>query len=89
MGARDEQEALGVYMHRVRRRWGSCFWRSWARVIRQRRPCVGHSRADMLRHGPEPRGRGARAGGAEAAFPQAGPDVVRGAFAQAGLAFGG
>ena len=28
MGQRDEAEALGIFMHDVRRRWGSVFWRS-------------------------------------------------------------
>ena len=34
MGVRSVHEALGVYTHDVHRRWGSVFWRSWARVIR-------------------------------------------------------
>ena len=33
MGARSEHEALGIFVHDVHRRWGSVFWRSWARVI--------------------------------------------------------
>ena len=89
MGARSEHEALGVFMHDVRRRWGSVFWRSWARVIRARLPAVGrpHGRRDprILRHGPPPafaRGQGA-AGGAEA-WPQVDP-AVREERASAGL----
>ena len=33
-------EALGIYTHDVHRRWGSVFWRSWARVIRGRLPVI-------------------------------------------------
>ena len=86
MWARSEDEALGIYMHDVRRRWGSAFWRSWARVIRTRLPVIGQPNADVLRHGPPPayaRGRVA-AGGAEV-WPQVHPGVVRGARAAAGL----
>ena len=32
MGVRSVHEALGIYTHDVHRRWGSVFWRSWARV---------------------------------------------------------
>ena len=73
-------------MHDVRRRWGSVFWRSWARVIRARLPAVGQRDADVLRHGPPPawvRGRWA-AGGLEP-WPQVDPGIVRGARAAAGL----
>ena len=31
MGARSEHAALGIFVHDVHRRWGSVFWRSWAR----------------------------------------------------------
>ena len=41
MGARSEHEALGIFVHDVHRRWGSVFWRSWARVIRGRLPAIG------------------------------------------------
>ena len=85
-------EALGIYTHDVHRRWGSVFWRSWARahapahagrqsVIRGRLP-VRHwatERAGILHHGPPP----AYAHGREAfggqAWPQVYPRVVRGA----------
>ena len=36
-----ESEAVGIFMQDVYRRWGSCFWRTWVRCIRGRRPCVG------------------------------------------------
>lgn len=52
----------------VHRRWGSVFWRSWARVIRGRLPVIGRPNADILHHGPPPayaHGREA-VGGAEA-----------------------
>jgi len=38
MGVRSVHEALGIYTHDVHRRWGSVFWRSWARAIRPRPP---------------------------------------------------
>ena len=28
MGARDQPEAVGIFTHRVRRRWGAVFWRT-------------------------------------------------------------
>jgi hypothetical protein len=58
----------------VHRRWGSVFWRSWARVIRGRLPVIGRPNADILHHGPPPayaHGREA-VGGAEA-WPQCTP----------------
>ena len=67
MGARSEHEALGIFVHDVHRRWGSVFWRSWARVIRGRLPAIGRPNADILNHGPPPayaRGQAA-VGGAE------------------------
>ena len=54
MGARSEHEALGIFVHDVHRRWGSVFWRSWARVIRGRLPAIGMPNADILNHGPPP-----------------------------------
>jgi hypothetical protein len=42
------------YTHDVHRRWGSVFWRSWARVIRGRLPVIGRPNADILHHGPPP-----------------------------------
>ena len=90
MGARSEDEALGIFMHSVRRRWGSMMWRSWARVIRGRLPAIGRQDGAILRHGPPPafaRGRGA-VGGAEP-WPQVHPGVVRGARAAAGLCVSG
>ena len=36
------------------RRWGSVFWRSWARVIRGRLPAIGSPNAEILHHGPPP-----------------------------------
>ena len=86
MGVRSVHEALGIYTHDVHRRWGSVFWRSWARVIRGRLPVIGRPNADILHHGPPPayaHGREA-VGGAEA-WPQVHPGVVRGARAAAGL----
>ena len=96
MGVRSVHEALGIYAtckytHRserracTARRWGSFFWRSWARVIRGRLPVIGRPNADILHHGPPPayaHGREA-VGGAEA-WPQVHPGVVRGARAAAG-----
>ena len=38
----------------VHRRWGSVFWRSWARVIRGRLPVIGQPNAVILHHGPPP-----------------------------------
>jgi hypothetical protein len=69
-------EALGIYTHThdLHRRWGSVFWRSWARVIRGRLPVIGRPNADILHHGPPPayaHGREA-VGGAEA-WPQCTP----------------
>ena len=67
MGARSEHEALGIFVHDVHRRWGSVFWRSWARVIRGRLPAIGRPNAEILHHGPPPayaRGQAA-VGGAE------------------------
>ena len=67
---------LGIFVHDVHRRWGSVFWRSWARVIRGRLPAIGRPNADILNHGPpptyvraRPSGRG-WAGGAEPAGPR-------------------
>ena len=74
MGVRSVHEALGIYTHDVHRRWGSVFWRSWARVIRGRLPVIGRPNADILHHGPPPayaHGREA-VGGAEA-WPQVHP----------------
>jgi hypothetical protein len=36
------------YTHDVHRRWGSVFWRSWARVIRGRLPVIGRPNANIL-----------------------------------------
>jgi hypothetical protein len=75
------------YTHDVHRRWGSVFWRSWARVIRGRLPVIGRPNADILHHGPPPAyAHGREAVGWAEAWPQAGaPGVVRGARAAAGL----
>ena len=54
MSARSEHEALGIFVRDVHRRWGSVFWRSWARVIRGRLPAIGRPNADILNHGPPP-----------------------------------
>ena len=43
---------VGIYTHDVHRRWGSVFWRSWARVIRGRLPVIDW--AAECRH-PSPR----------------------------------
>ena len=87
MGVQSVHEALGIYTHDVHRRWGSVFWRSWARVIRGRLPVIGWPNADILHHGPPTayeHGREAVHGGVEA-WPQVLPGVVRGARAAAGL----
>jgi hypothetical protein len=78
---------VGIYTHDVHRRWGSVFWRSWARVIRGRLPVIGRPNADILHHGPPPAyAHGREAVGWAEAWPQAGaPGVVRGARAAAGL----
>jgi hypothetical protein len=55
-GVRSVHEALGIYTHDVStctdRRWGSVFWRSWARVIRGRLPVIGRPNADILHPTP-------------------------------------
>ena len=87
MGARSESEAVGIFMQDVYRRWGSCFWRTWVRCIRGRRPCVGLGSAAVLQRGPEPpapRGVAAQGGGEEV-WPLAGPDFLRGEAAAAGV----
>ena len=43
-----------IYTHDVHRRWGSVFWRSWARVIRGCLPVIGRPNTDILHHGPPP-----------------------------------
>jgi len=87
MVARSEDEALGIFMHSVRRRWGSVMWRSWARVIHGRLPAIGQQDGAILRHGPPPAcgARGQVAVGGAEAWPQVHPGVVRGARAAAGL----
>jgi len=89
MGVRSVHEALGIYTHDVRRRWGSVFWRSWARVIRGRLPVIGRPNANIIHHGPPPaygtrKAEREAVGGAEE-WPQVHPVVVRGARAAAGL----
>ena len=90
MGARSEHEALGIFVHDVHRRWGSVFWRSWARVIRGRLPAIGMPNADILNHGPPPayargRGRGQAAVGGAEPWPRVQPGVLRALRAAAGL----
>ena len=80
MGARSEHEALGIFVHDVHRRWGSVFWRSWARVIRGRLPAIGRPNAEILHH---THGQAA-VGGAEP-WPQVHPGILRGVRAAAGL----
>eukprot|EP00964_Phaeocystis_antarctica_P030490 scaffold17224_cov63-Phaeocystis_antarctica.AAC.2 len=98
MGAQSEDEALGIFMHSVRRRWGSVMWRSWARVIHpSTRPPARHRAAE--RRNPKPwaaarartrlsggwRGRGVAAGAPRRrSFVRARPGA-RGARAAAGL----
>ena len=72
MGAQSEHEALGIFVHDVHRRWGSVFWRSWARVIRGRLPAIGRPNAGILDHGPPP----AYARGQAAVAPWAGRSRV-------------
>ena len=87
MGARSEHEALGIFVHDVHRRWGSVFWRSWARVIRGRLPAIGRPDAEILHHGPPPayaRGRAA-VGGAEGAVAAGAPRHPARSGAAAGL----
>jgi hypothetical protein len=71
MSARSEHEALGIFVHDVHRRWGSVFWRSWARVIRGRLPAIGRPNAEILQTRPAARVRawasGRGRGGAVAA----------------------
>ena len=62
---------MGIYTHDVHHRWGSVFWRSWARVIR--RPPARHwaaerrPNADILHHArPPPAHARTRAHGREA-----------------------
>ena len=79
MGARSEHEALGIFVHDVHRRWGSVFWRSWARVIRGRLPAIGMPNADILNHGPPPAyARGQAAVGGAEPWPRVQPGVRRG-----------
>ena len=85
MGARTEAEAVGIYASVIQRRWCSTFWRSWVHVIHGRRPAVGRADDRALVGGPEPDGRGAHAAGGAEAYPQAGPAVVPGLRAAAGL----
>lgn len=86
MGARSEHEALGIFVHDVHRRWGSVFWRSWARVIRGRLPAIGRPNADILNHGPPPAyARGQAAVGGAEPWPRVQPGVLRGLRAAAGL----
>ena len=86
MGARSEHEALGIFVHDVHRRWGSVFWRSWARVIRGRLPAIGRPNAEILHHGPPPAyARGQAAVGGAEPWPQVHPGILRGVRAAAGL----
>ena len=67
MGARSEDEALGIFMHSVRRRWGSVSDVAvvGARVIHGRLPATRRQNGAILRHGPPPsyaRGQGAVGG---------------------------
>ena len=79
MGARSEHEALGIFVHDVHRRWGSVFWRSWARVIRGRLPAIGRPNAEILHHGPPPAyARGQAAVGGAEPWPRVHPGVLRG-----------
>ena len=84
MGARSEHEALGIFVHDVHRRWGSVFWRSWARVIRGRLPAIGRPNAEILHHGPPPAyARGQAAVGGAEPWPRVHPGVLRGVRAAA------
>ena len=56
MGVRSVHEALGIYTHDVHRRWGSVFWRSWARAIRPRPP-ARHWAAERRHPSPRPAAR--------------------------------
>ena len=86
MGARSEHEALGIFLHDVHRRWGSVFWRSWARVIRGRLPAIGRPNAEILNHGPPPAyARGQAAVGGAEPWPRVQSGVLRGLRAAAGL----
>ena len=83
MGVRSVHEALGIYTHDVHRRWGSVFWRSWARVIRGAAcPSLGGRTPTSFTTARRPRTRTAER---LAAWPQVHPGVVRGARAAAGL----
>ena len=93
MGARSEHDCtrryrrlVGIFVHDVHRRWGSVFWRSWARVIRGRLPAIGRPNADILNHGPPPAyARGQAAVGGAEPWPRVQPGVLRGLRAAAGL----
>ena len=79
------QEALGIFVHDVHRRWGSVFWRSWARVIRGRLPAIGRPNAGILDHGPPPAyARGQAAVGGAEPWPRVQPSVLCGLRAAAG-----
>ena len=78
----------------VHHRWGSVFWRSWARVIRGRLPAIGMPNADILNHGPPAAyARGQAAVGGAEPWPRVQPThpasclraCVRGLRAAAGL----
>ena len=61
----------------MHRRWGSVFWRSWARVIRGRLPAIGRPNADILDHGPPPAcARGQAAVGGAEPWPRVQPGVL-------------
>ena len=70
----------------VHRRWGSVFWRSWARVIRGRLPAIGRPNAEILHRGPPPAyARGQAAVGGAWPWPRVHPGILRGVRAAAGL----
>jgi hypothetical protein len=81
MGVRSVgvHDALGIYTHDVHRRWGSVFWRSWARVS-----CVASrygltpsaSSSSPLSGVASDAGVAAKGGAAQAALRMAAPRVA-------------
>ena len=76
---------LDLPVHDVHRRWGSVFWRSWARVIRGRLPAIGRPNAEILHHGPPPAyARGQAAVGGAEPWPQVHPGIPAGGARRGG-----
>ena len=81
---RTQDQARGIFLHDIRQRWGATFWRSWARLMRARLPCVGQPDDRRLRAGDA---QLQLAGGPQlngAWWPRQAPGLDHGARAQAG-----